>query len=302
MKSVMRCNELKELIDSFISDELLVETNHDLLRHLADCAGCRADLAARRELRQRVRTSVKQATAYRVDPAFKTRLTARLRGRTRRSNLFERFRIGRPTFAAVGLSLLILAGVGGYTLVSRSRPGETAQGLDSKPIGPVISDAIRASWQELTNNAVGDHENCAVDYKLKEDPITLDQAAAKYGEFERGLDKVVTAALEINSRSNSDFQLRLIEAHSCIFEGRRFSHIVLKQGNNLISVLVTNTETPLGQGEVVTASYEANVSSAGMSFGRHAMFVVSNLSENENAQLAKTLGRSMRLHAEKMGA
>ena len=33
----MRCEDFREIADSFLSDELLVETNHEVVRHLEDC-------------------------------------------------------------------------------------------------------------------------------------------------------------------------------------------------------------------------------------------------------------------------
>jgi anti-sigma factor RsiW len=43
------------MADSFLAEELLTETNHEILRHLETCPACRADLAARRALREGLR-------------------------------------------------------------------------------------------------------------------------------------------------------------------------------------------------------------------------------------------------------
>ena len=43
----MQCREVRELADSFLSEQLLVETNHEIVRHLETCPDCRADIAAR---------------------------------------------------------------------------------------------------------------------------------------------------------------------------------------------------------------------------------------------------------------
>ena len=40
------CRQIRELMDSYISGELTVESNHDVLRHLERCESCRAELAA----------------------------------------------------------------------------------------------------------------------------------------------------------------------------------------------------------------------------------------------------------------
>ena len=40
----MQCRDVRELADSFLSDQLLVETNHQLVRHLETCPDCRAEI------------------------------------------------------------------------------------------------------------------------------------------------------------------------------------------------------------------------------------------------------------------
>ena len=58
----MECRNVRELADSFLAEELLTETNHDILRHLEGCPVCRADLAARRALREGVRGAFHRST------------------------------------------------------------------------------------------------------------------------------------------------------------------------------------------------------------------------------------------------
>jgi hypothetical protein len=45
------CRAVRELMDSFLSEELSVETNHGLLRHVAECRDCAAEVQRRRRLR-----------------------------------------------------------------------------------------------------------------------------------------------------------------------------------------------------------------------------------------------------------
>ncbi len=47
------------MMDSYLGDELLVETNHEVLRHLENCPACRNELAARRGLLAQMRSAVK---------------------------------------------------------------------------------------------------------------------------------------------------------------------------------------------------------------------------------------------------
>ena len=45
------CIHIRELMDSYISGELTVESNHDVLRHLERCESCRGELARRERTR-----------------------------------------------------------------------------------------------------------------------------------------------------------------------------------------------------------------------------------------------------------
>ncbi len=58
-----------------------------------------------------------------------------------------------------------------------------------------MSLIVKAPWCEITGKAVGDHENCALHFHLKENPITLVETAAKFGAFNKDLEKTIKAAL-----------------------------------------------------------------------------------------------------------
>ena len=45
------CRQVRDRMDSYISGELTVESNHDVLRHLERCESCRAELARREQTR-----------------------------------------------------------------------------------------------------------------------------------------------------------------------------------------------------------------------------------------------------------
>jgi anti-sigma factor RsiW len=75
----MQCRDFRELADSYLSDELLVETNHDVIRHLETCPDCRRELAARRELRSKLRAGFENAPDLQTSEEFSDRLTSQLR-------------------------------------------------------------------------------------------------------------------------------------------------------------------------------------------------------------------------------
>lgn len=58
------CQHVREVMDSYLSGELSVETNHALLHHMAECRDCAAELTRRR----RLRALLSEALDVAVDP------------------------------------------------------------------------------------------------------------------------------------------------------------------------------------------------------------------------------------------
>jgi len=294
-------------LDSYISDELLIETNHDVLRHLDGCADCRLELAARRDLRLHFKHAVLNSADTRIAPVFANRLRNELRADALRPSGviagFDLSRIFNSRNFAVAFGCLLILGFGGLLMFDRTKTVVlTANTKTASPSNSEsdIAAAVRASWLELTNQAVGDHENCAVEFHLKEDPISLDEAAKTYAAYYKDLDKTIETAVAdgIDPKDAAEF----VESHMCIYEGRQFAHIVFKQNGKLVSVLVTKTDLPGSTNDLMTARYEADTNSAGIHFGHYAMFVVSNLPESTNASLALRVAPAVRLHTEKLRA
>src|SRR5262252_9260864 len=75
----MNCRDVREIADSFLCEELLTETNHDILRHLDTCPPCRAEIDARRRLRTAVRDAFNRAPELQPSTEFGSRLHDRLR-------------------------------------------------------------------------------------------------------------------------------------------------------------------------------------------------------------------------------
>jgi hypothetical protein len=99
----MQCDDFREIADSYLSDELLIETNHDVIRHLDSCASCRFELASRRQLRHQLRIQFNEAGDLRPSSEFVSALKNRLR-----DEAVGRSRIVIPRVAYVGFAATIL--------------------------------------------------------------------------------------------------------------------------------------------------------------------------------------------------
>src|SRR5260370_9215016 len=74
----MQCREFRESADSYLGNELIVETNPEVISHLETCAECRWELAARRELRSQLREAFIKAPENQMSEEFGQRLSAHL--------------------------------------------------------------------------------------------------------------------------------------------------------------------------------------------------------------------------------
>ncbi len=310
----MRCQEFKEMFDSYLGDELLVETNHEVLRHLENCPACRQELSARRELRIQLRSAVKNAADAQINLAFVARLQSNLRETALRPTYFEKLKsnnfFSNPAMLGAAMCILLLIFGGVIWLRLASAPKDFAASnqpsintLPQKsPAETSLVQAVEIAWQEMTRHAVGDHENCALVFRLNEKPITLDEAAEKYGKYNKNLDKTVIAPLRDVFSKNDFGRIKFLEAHSCVFDGRRFAHVVLQYRGRRVSVLVTDTDLPIENGEKVLAQTFETMRVASFRTGNHAVFVVSDLSATENVAIAEAISPAVSRYIEKVGA
>lgn len=307
----MNCREFKEIIDSYLAGELLVETNHDVLRHLEHCRACRGELADHRTFRQRLRSAVRNAPDVQLDPVFAARLKASLREtavspQSRRFFSFSDFFKPRNLMAAAAFGLMLLAFGGAFWLNSRNSLTEKATiaenesnipkygNIKSQPSDSPVAQAVQIAWREMTHAAAGDHQNCALKFNLKEKPISLAEAAEKYGKFNKDLEQAVLKPLRESFPAGTSQEIKLLAAHSCVFNGRRFTHIVLRRRNETISVLVTDTDAANDANKEIISQTSDNLQVAGFSTKNHLIFVVSDLPPEENLTVAQIIADPVR--------
>lgn len=57
------CKKIETLLDSYLNDELLVETAHEVLSHMSVCDDCSEAFRVRARLRVRLRTAILREAA-----------------------------------------------------------------------------------------------------------------------------------------------------------------------------------------------------------------------------------------------
>lgn len=308
----MQCRDFREIADSYLIDELLIETNHDMIRHLELCADCRRELAARRELRGKLRAEFQRAPELQMRAEFAASLHDKLRTAALRPSRspFRTIVARRAAYLAIAASLVIAAALGFRAIQQRSivKPavatgaseGKRALGQETDPSNPNDVAIVNAL---LTENAIGDHRDCAIYHRLKERPIDLDEAGRRYDSAYINLVQAVMSDGQLPAGAT------LVAAHSCIFNGQRFGHVILKYHDQLVSVLVTAIAAAQGSGQNARrANREESIPSAGsgdyrlahFETARHAVFVISGLSEAENMAIARAIGPAVSKHIEQV--
>jgi hypothetical protein len=309
----MQCRDFREVADSYLSNELLVETNHDMIAHLEACAECRRELAARREMRTTLRASFDDAEKLRIRERFADRLSTDLRTMaTTERSLISRRNVWLP----IAAGLLLAAAVGIFVVWQQraEAPEQIAANQPQEPSAPEmkapdVQPGVAATAEDadmvlarMSETAAGDHRDCAINHRLPESPIDLDEAGRRFDQAYLGLTKAVRLRL-----SESNDEIELVAAHACLFKGRWFAHVILRYRGRPVSLLVTRLEDSAslaakqqpaqGQhGQVIACSTVAGYQISCFHTARHAVFVVSDLSEGENLALAREMATSVYEH------
>ena len=146
----------------------------------------------------------------------------------------------------------------------------------------------------LARAAVGDHRNCALQFRLAEKPISLEQAAERYGPAYRVLENLPPVDV-----ATAAGPAHIIERHACVYEGRRFAHIVFEYRGERVSLLVTAVEgdvrsTPRGETPHLTAAARVDDMSVVSFRAPHQMvFVTGDVAQADLMKLADAVAEPL---------
>lgn len=287
----MICKDFREIADSYLSDELLVETNHEVFRHLENCADCRQELAFRSELRAKLRSAVLNAAESQVSPAFTARLQADLRKSVLQETGWTKFWRGAlavKTLAATTAVLLVVLFIGFATFSTEQKSQSTNNPL------PVLekadNESLRTMWRQVSLQAIGDHEHCAVENMDYWQKVSARETPQKAVFRENVLHRVKHEFPE---------NIELLHVHDCVYDGRNFTHAVMRIGGRTVSVLLTESEIASGANNnnepdsTIICQKQTGFQVASFSGAKKAVFVISDMTEAENLNLARSLSNVM---------
>jgi anti-sigma factor (TIGR02949 family) len=274
------CERIRKYLDSYINNELLVETNHEVLKHLESCVECADALKVRQQIQNRLREAVRREMA----PAdLRERIRKRIRQETAGVKLTTPWT--RWALAAAAVLTLFLGGWGTLQLW-RLHYGNNLSSQAGLP------DFISEQTRSLLRIGVSDHVHCVIEHHDDREWNTPKQMATEVGPDYFGLVALVNAKLP------RDYKVSV--AHRCEVNGRRFVHLIFKNQENVLSLVITPKG---GQGFPVQDSIPGLNSSGvvlhqahlqgfevvGFETREYLAYVVSALGQQENLQIAVNL-------------
>jgi hypothetical protein len=149
-----------------------------------------------------------------------------------------------------------------------------------------------ARAEALAQDAIGDHRNCAVKYRLVRRPIPLEEAAQR---FDSAYHLLISAPPD--DFSTPDGPARVIERHSCEYGTHGFGHVILQYRGRVVSLLLTANHNPTAAAESAAAIPHLmgrrmdGLSVVSVNGLGHTVMLVSDLDSNELTQLAGIVSR-----------
>ena len=264
-----QCERIRRHLDAYLSNELLVETTSEILRHLETCEACTQELGTR----TRVRDFVRRA-ATNLMPPEELRLSIQRRLRETQPGFWAGSRQLNWAVALAGIVVIVLGGIVTHEWVRVVRGRRIVAGVLA--IG------------------VADHVQCAIKgHNYPEVANPPEVLRKKLGPQYAGL-------LEVVHQNLPGFEV--LEAHICSIPGssRKYVHFITRGRGTILSVILTRNDgaqLPSGgafrtvvAGHVnLYAAREQGMNVAGFESRGYLGFVVSDLDRNVTLQIADQL-------------
>jgi anti-sigma factor RsiW len=259
------------MLDLYLDNELLIETSHSLLHHLGSCPDCIAESERRLEVRSLLKAMSTLDDDYQRDTehVLRRRIEAALQKE-------QRWRLtANVRWALLAASLILVIGLAYWRITSVTKP------TISSAINIPTSSA-ETSVASFDRDAVGNHQACALTYPAS---WTYDRQ-----RIVRELTPRFASLIDAVGRNHSSYQL--IEGHICSFQTRQYAHLIFRGNGHTVSVFIEQHEpitkpvhTPDEIAQTQYTSYEV----ASVDTELHRIYLVSDLTSDENVALAKQL-------------
>jgi anti-sigma factor (TIGR02949 family) len=262
-----QCARIRRHLDAYLSNELLVETTGEVLRHLESCQACTREL----EARTRVRDALRRVAASQTPPE---ELRQSIQRQLRKMEPGFSGGLRRLTWALALALVVVLAGIA------------TEQWIRVQRGRRVVASVLALG--------VSDHVQCAIKgHNYPDIANPPEKLRQQLGPQYAGLLDVVQQKLP---------GFEILEAHICSVQGspRKYVHFITRGRGTILSVILTRRDgehLPNGKGFISGSSgglnlYEAHLegmNAAGFESNGYFGFVVSDLSPAVTVQIASEL-------------
>jgi anti-sigma factor (TIGR02949 family) len=274
-----RCEEIRQHLDAYVSNESAPEASRRVLQHLENCPACAAELEVRNQMRGRLKAAVERQYVPRE-------LRSRVRDRIgdRGSRAWWRAGWNRWAVAATA-SLAVAVGI----LLNHSSVPMPA--LSDRPGQDAYIQRVSASLTPVLKGGLGDHIHCSIFRKYPKNPPSVTQMVEDLGPPYKDL-------LELTKTAVSD-RYRVIMAHQCGYAGRKYIHLTLESKGELVSLVIARKnagESMTGLAPATSISgipvYQAAAQRyevAAFDAGQYLAFIVSELPGKTNLQIAANI-------------
>jgi anti-sigma factor (TIGR02949 family) len=264
-----QCERTRRHLDAYLSNELLVETTSEMLRHLETCEACTREL----ETRTRVRDFVRRA-ATNLTPPEELRRSIQRRLRETQPGWWGGSRELNWAVALAGIVVIVLGGLVTHEWVRVVRGRR------------IVAGALALG--------VADHVQCAIKgHNYPEVANPPEVLRKKLGPQYAGL-------LDVVQQNLPGFEV--LEAHICSIPGssRKYVHFITRGRGTILSVILTKNDgaqLPSGgafrsaaAGHVnLYQAHQQGMNVAGFESRGYLGFVVSDLDTNTTLQIADQL-------------
>ena len=274
------CKRIRTQLGHYLSNELSVETDHEVMKHLEACAACSQELEARMLVKNLLRRAVQSETA---PPVLRQRIAGRIHASEFSFSLLPFS--PRWALAAAAVAAVVLGGVMGLRW-------RTNRLYDDARAQAAYIRAVGARLPRIETVGLADHLHCAVFRRFPQEYPAEAVAVQQLGP------QFVQLVSKVKERMPGEY--RVVMAHRCSYAGRHYVHFVLKSDSKLLSLVITEkqpgesfSEMEASSGsEVSVPVYEVAAKRfqvAGFDTQGYLAFIVSDLDRKNNLQIAENL-------------
>jgi hypothetical protein len=282
------CERYRRYFDAYLDNELLVETNQDVLQHLNSCTECTRILEGRARTKQLVRDAV---TAEQAPPELVAALRSRLR--TERPGFFAS-NTARWTMAAAAILLAAIVGVGGVQWGRIARLG-----------GNGVFQTVSARVQDILRVGLVDHVHCTIVLQRWKQFVSFDEMKAGTGRQALG-PEFIDLVPAVQAKLGPEY--KLVQGHRCVANHRQYVHLILTGKNGaILSLVITEKNNESFKDAAAVAVMKASgipiyrdrqgiLEIAGFESDKYLAYVVSNLDRDANLNVASLMAPTVYNH------